>query len=67
MNGKTPAYEGTTGPVKTVTLKNGVTLSLTSSTDMFAMDGDDRQFVLKLLEEMEAYEKGLQITEAENR
>jgi hypothetical protein len=53
------------GPTKTITVKNGISLSLTASADMFAMDGDDRQFVLKLLDEMEAYEKGLLIREAE--
>lgn len=58
---------GGSGPTKTVTLKNGITLSLKASADMFQMEGDDRQFVLKLLDEMEAYETGLKIQEAETQ
>jgi hypothetical protein len=44
------------GPTKRIALRNGVYLSLAASTDVFKMDAEDRQFVLKLLEEMEAHE-----------
>jgi hypothetical protein len=45
-----------TGPTKTISLRNGISLSLMASADMFKMDAPDREFVLKLLEEMEAHE-----------
>jgi hypothetical protein len=44
------------GPSKKIALRNGVYLSLAASNDVFKMDAEDRQFVLKLLEEMEAHE-----------
>lgn len=44
------------GPSKRIALRNGVYLSLAASSDVFKMDAEDRQFVLKLLEEMEAHE-----------
>jgi Family of unknown function (DUF5343) len=45
------------GPTKTIELRNGGTLTLSATTDMFQMTSEDRGFVLKLLDSIEAYEK----------
>jgi hypothetical protein len=60
-----PVPHTSAGPTKKIALRNGVSLSLSATDDMFKMDADDRQFVLKLLEEMEAHETGLKVSEAE--
>lgn len=44
------------GPTKVIKLDRGVTLTLSSSADTFAMSTEDRAFVMKLLAEMEDYE-----------
>jgi hypothetical protein len=43
-------------PVKTVTLENGITISLSASADTFRMTSADRKWVNALLETLEAYE-----------
>ncbi len=43
------------GSVKTITLSNGIELSLSASADTFAMSAGDRKFVLEILEKMEGY------------
>lgn len=45
------------GPTRSIELKNGGTLTLTANTDMFQMTSEDRGFVLKLLDLVEAYER----------
>jgi hypothetical protein len=45
-----------TGPVKTINLQNGITMSLSTSADTFQMTSEDREFVLRLLEQIEKYE-----------
>jgi hypothetical protein len=49
-----PPTEGI--PVKTVTLENGITLSLSASADTFRMTSADRKWVNALLETLETYE-----------
>jgi hypothetical protein len=44
------------GPSKTITLGNSITLSLKTSADTFNMTAEDRKFVLELLERLEKYE-----------
>lgn len=45
-----------TGPTKTIKLQNGITLTLSASSDVFKMNSDDREFVNRVLKEMEDYE-----------
>jgi hypothetical protein len=44
-----------TGPAKTVTLENGITLTLTTSADVFSMTKSDRIWVLSLLDLLDTY------------
>ncbi len=53
------------GPTKTIQLDRGVTLTLTSSADTFAMTSSDRAFVMKLLAEIEDYEAQVEARESE--
>lgn len=55
------------GPTKKITLHGGIMLSLSAGADVFKMDAKDRQFVLKLLEEMETYESGLKSPKKETK
>jgi len=43
--------------VKTVTLENGITLTLTASADVFSMTKSDRQWVLGVLDLLDKYEE----------
>jgi hypothetical protein len=51
-----PAIENGSGPVKSVKLSGGATISLSASVDTFRMPSDDRKFVLELLDKLEEYE-----------
>jgi len=53
------------GPVKTITLDNDITLSISTSADTFRMSAADRKFVLELLERLEEYEMQSQDEEGE--
>jgi len=44
-------------PVKTITLENGITLTLTASADVFAMTKPDRLWVLSILDMLDKYEE----------
>jgi hypothetical protein len=44
------------GPTKTFRMQKGVTLTLSASADVFAMEADDREFVNKILKELEEYQ-----------
>jgi hypothetical protein len=44
------------GPTKTIELDNGITLSLSTSSDIFQISPVDRKFVIQLLEQLENYE-----------
>jgi hypothetical protein len=46
----------TAGPTRSITLSNGITLSLSTSADTFRMTPEDRKFVNGLLEALETYE-----------
>lgn len=51
-----PPPEPPTGPTKTVTLGNGITLTMTTSADPFKMASVDRRFVMEMLDKLEEYE-----------
>lgn len=55
-----------TGPTKTITLKNGITLTLQTSADTFQMVQEDRGFVLQLLAQLEEYERQVEKNNQEN-
>jgi hypothetical protein len=46
----------TSGPIRKVTLDNGVVLSISTTTDMFSMTKRDRAFVLELLDRLDKEE-----------
>lgn len=50
-----PPTESVNGPIKTINLDNGITLTLSASQDSFKMTKKDRDFVFKLLDEMEVF------------
>lgn len=45
------------GPTKTVQLRKGVTMTISCSADTFSMIAEDRDFVIKILGEIETYEE----------
>jgi hypothetical protein len=51
-----PEVPSVSGPTKRILLSGGYELSLSAEVDLFKMNSVDRNFVLKLLDEMEAYE-----------
>jgi hypothetical protein len=53
------------GPSKTINLNKGVTLTFQTSADTFQMAPEDRGFVLKLLDQIEAYEAELKAKKLE--
>lgn len=52
-----PPQQFSNVPVKTVTLENGITLTLTASADVFAMTKPDRLWVLSILDMLDKYEE----------
>lgn len=46
------------GPTRTIQLENGISLTLTASQDSFNMTTKDRNFVFKLLDEMQVFASG---------
>lgn len=55
-----------TGPTKTIELDRGVTLTLATSADTFAMATEDRAFVMKILGEIEDYEAQIKLRPEES-
>lgn len=45
------------GTSKTVELRSGGSLTVTASVDLFAMSAEDRSFVFKLIDDLQAYQK----------
>lgn len=45
------------GPTKTIQLSRGVTMTICCSADTFSMIAEDREFVMKILGEVETYEE----------
>jgi hypothetical protein len=49
--------QSTGGPGKTITLESGITVTLSTSADLFSMTKADRQWVLSLLDMLDQYEE----------
>lgn len=56
-NGITPVVAPTTGDHKTVRLRNGGTVTITYSVNLFDLVGHDREFVFGLIDRLHEYER----------